>query len=412
MISKETVGNKVNQSSNALPLAALSSNLLELELLLRQEDDGSRAGEATAVVRHLRRSLDQITFLYGTARRLGQNLALHEVSRVLVDILCTQHCSFVVILLSEAELGPYVYHDMRGVKEPLRFLGEQCPLPLWGDLAHALVRRLDAEEPDYLVISDLAHSLRPKVEEFPWLERAGSMMIVPLRKDHVAMGALILGRPEANGFEDVEACTGLAEVAGAAAMALYNAKVRHELDACAGKLVGLQLFTRSLPITAPMCDLLVAIANNIADLLVGVEVFVLIRRKHLPEVTAGALMPHFVDLSWADLCILSNCPQPSADLLHTSLHRLVTWTIEAGQPLFLDPQPEYAAPEELYYNEAGQALLVPLNSGEEALGAVFAVSRDSTRLFNDHDLAMMRTMANMAAAIFKLRLAYPCGLTR
>jgi GAF domain-containing protein len=116
-------------------------------------------------------------------------------------------------------------------------------------------------------------------------------------------------------------------------------------------------------------------------------------------------MPHFINLPWTDLCILSNRPQPSGDLLHASLHRLVMWTIEAGQALFFNPQQEYAAPEDLYYNEAGQALLVPLSSGDDALGAIFAVSRDPSRHFDENDMVVVRTMANIVAAVIKLSLA-------
>jgi transcriptional regulator with GAF, ATPase, and Fis domain len=232
-------------------------------------------------------------------------------------------------------------------------------------------------------------------------------MIVPLRKDHIAMGALILGRRETDAFDDVESCAELIEIAGAAAMSLYNAQVRHELQDRADQLVGLQLFTRSLPITEPLCDLLVAMAAGIADLLVGVEVFVLIQRKHLPDLVNSVPQPHFINLPWTDLYILSNRPQPRADLLHISLHRLVMWTIEAGQALFFNPQQEYATPEDLYYNEAGQALLVPLSSGEDALGAILAVSRDASRHFDENDMVVVRTMANIAAAIIKLRLALP-----
>lgn len=394
----------MDQSSIVLPFASLSSNLQQLELLLRQGDLGGKSGDAIAVLRDLRRNLDQINFLYDTSRRLGQNLALREVLSLLVEILWRRQYGFVVILLGETELGPYVYHEMRGVTDPLRFLGKQCPLPLWGELAHALVRRLDPEEADYVIISDLANSARPKPQEFPWLEHEGSMMIVPLRKDHIAMGALILGRRETNGFDDVESCVELVEIAGAAAMSLYNAQVRHELQDRADQLVGLQLFTRSLPITDSLCDMLVATASGIADLLVGVEVFVLILRKQLPDLLSGGSLPHFINLPWTDLCILSNRPQPSGDLLHTSLHRLVMWTIEAGQALFFNPQQEYAAPEDLYYNEAGQALLVPLSSGDDALGAILAVSRDPSRHFNENDMVVVRTMANIAAAVIKLRL--------
>jgi hypothetical protein len=188
--------------------------------------------------------------------------------------------------------------------------------------------------------------------------------------------------------------------------------VRHELQDRADQLVGLQLFTRSLPIGAPLRELLVALATGIADLLVGVEVFVLILRRHLGGLEAEAAAegrpegpaPHFINLPWTDLYMLSNRAQPSADLLHAALYRLVMWTIEAGQALFFNPQGEYAAPEDLYYNEAGQALLVPLSSGEEALGAIFAVSRDPARHFDENDMVVVRTLANIAGAVVKLRI--------
>ena len=68
----------MDQSSTVLPLASLSSNLMQLEQLLRQGSLGGQSGEAFSVLRDLRRNLDQINFLYDTSRRLGQNLALRE----------------------------------------------------------------------------------------------------------------------------------------------------------------------------------------------------------------------------------------------------------------------------------------------------------------------------------------------
>lgn len=363
------------------------------------------AAEAPALLRDLRRCLDRISFLYNTSRRLEQNLGLREVLTLLVDILWQQQYNFVAILLGETELGPYVYYEMRGVVDPLRFLGKQCPLPLWGELAHALVRRLDPEEPDYLIINDIAQSGRPKPQEFPWLERSGSLMIVPLRKDHVAMGALMLGRREVNGFDNPDLCAELVEIAGMAAMALYNAQVRHELQERADQLVGLQLFTRALPIIGPVSELLQATAVGIADLLGGVEVFLLLNRKQLAGSVNCAQLTQFAGAQWRDLCVIGSRPQSGADVLPTSLYRLVMWTIEAGQPLFFNPQQEIGAPEDLYYNEAGRALVVPVSSGEEALGAIFAITRERARHFDENDMVVVRTMANIAAAVIKLNLA-------
>jgi len=395
-----------DQSSAVVPFAALSSNVLRLELLLHQsQQNGQADAEAISLLHELRRSLDQVSFLYDTSHRLVQNLPLRDVLALLMDTLWRRQYSFVVILLGETELGPYIYHEMRGVVDPLRFLGKQCPLPLWGELAHALVRRLDPQEPDYVVISDLANSSRPRPQEFPWLERDGSMMIVPLRKDHIAMGALILGRRSVDGFSDGESCAELVEIAGVAAMALYNAQVRHELQERADQLVGLQLFTRSLPAAGPTRDLLVTAAIGIADLLVNTEVFIMLLSKYCPALPAAAPVPHIVHLPWSDLCIVGSRSQPGADLLNVALYRLIGWTIEAGQALFFNPHQEYAAPEDLYYNEVGQAMLVPLSSGEDALGAIFTVSRDPSRHFDENDMVVTRTMANMVAALVKLNVA-------
>lgn len=395
-----------DQSSAVAPFAALSSNVLRLELLLHQSQQNGQAGaEAIALLHELRRSLDQVSFLYDTSHRLVQNLPLRDVLALLMDILWRRQYSFVVILLGETELGPYIYHEMRGVVDPLRFLGKQCPLPLWGELAHALVRRLDPQEPDYVVISDLAANSRPRPQEFPWLEREGSMMIVPLRKDHIAMGALILGRRSVDGFSDSESCAELVEIADVAAMALYNAQVRHELQERADQLVGLQLFTRSLPAAGPTLALLITAAMGIADLLVNTEVFIMLLSKRCPPLPATQPAPHVVHLPWSDLCIVGSRAQPGADLLNVALYRLIGWTIEAGQALFFNPHQEYATPEDLYYNEVGQAMLVPLSSGDDALGAVFAVSRDPSRHFDENDMVVTRTMANLVAALVKLNVA-------
>jgi uncharacterized protein YigA (DUF484 family) len=46
-------------------------------------------------------------------------------------------------------------------------------------------------------------------------------------------------------------------------------------------------------------------------------------------------------------------------------------------------------------------MLVPLSSGDEALGVIYAVSRDSERHFDETDMVATRTMANVAAALIK-----------
>jgi GAF domain-containing protein len=267
------------------------------------------------------------------------------------------------------------------------------------------VRRLDPDEPDYLIIDDIAGSRRPKVEEFPWLQRQGSLIIVPLRKESVAMGALMLGRQETHGFEDPELCAQLLEIAGSAAMTLYHAQVRQELQARADQLVGLQLFTRSLRVHEPLPTILDTILDGVSDLLNSKEVHLLLLRRELPENLLHPTSLRETRTAWTDLCVIGGTLQASQDsMLPVSLYRLVMWTIEAGQALFLNPHQEFAAPEGLYYNEVGRALLVPIASGEEAIGAIYVVAGDGHADFDENDMVVARTMANMAAAIIELTL--------
>lgn len=423
----------MNQTPSATPFAAVSDELVHLEQLLRAAQqtstdalasallsaNGKQADpeaaslstlqqlwpEALETVRDLRRRLDEISFLYDTTRRLTQNLPLNKVLDLIVDTLWHQQYSFIVVLLGETELGPYVYQEIRGVVDPLRFLGKQCPLPLWGELAHALVRRLNPDEDDYVIIPDLANDERPKPQEFPWLERQGSLMIIPLRKDNIAMGALLLGRRDPNSFDNGELCAELVEIAGSAAMALYHAQVRQELQERSDQLVGLQLFTRSLSPTGPIAGILTATIDGIADLLNNVHVFLLLLHRTFSEVRSIQPGENYLNIPWADLCVLTNRTSADMDFLKPSLYRLVMWTIEAGQPLFFDPQHESPAPEDLYYNEVGRALLVPVTSGEDALGAIFAVAPQGAADFDESDIVVVRTIANTAATMLRLALA-------
>ena len=88
--------------------------------------------------------------------------------------------------------------------------------------------------------------------------------------------------------------------------------------------------------------------------------------------------------------------------LPAGLYRLVMWTIEAGQALFFDPEKDFASPEDLYYNEVGRALLVPLTSGEAPLGAILAMAPAHDSNFDESDMVVTRTMANAAATVIRL----------
>lgn len=378
------------------PAAALSPGVSDGRL-----DRSAVLLRAMDTVQDLRRRLDRLSALYHTSRQLSSTFALQDVLTQIVDTFWQeQQYSFVVVLLGETELGPYIYREMRGVVDPRRFLGKQCPLPLWGELAHALVRRLDPNEPDYLVIADLAKSDHPRPQEFPWLQRQGTLMILPLRKDNVAIGALLIGRRETNGFDNPELCAALLEIAASAAAAVYHAQIQQDLEDRGDQLVGLQLYTKSLTEPTNLGDFLLTIANGTGDLLSNADAYVLLLRRMLrtPLVDADAW-----GVDWGDFFVVSNRGRPDFHAQQQAgLYRLATWTIESGQPLFLNPSDETGFPDDLYYNDAGRALLVPIVYGEETLGLIYAVAPEEASDFNEHDMVTLRTMANSAALAIEL----------
>lgn len=102
------------------------------------------------------------------------------------------------------------------------FWGRECPFPLWGVLARALISHLDPAEPDYLIVDNLFIEHRPLQEEFPWMKLEGSLIILPLRIQKTVTGALLLGRNEVNGFSDAALCEDYTEIAKSAVRCLFN----------------------------------------------------------------------------------------------------------------------------------------------------------------------------------------------
>lgn len=353
--------------------------------------------EMSAALHDLQRQIDRVLFLH-TISSTDDDLGLAEVISTMMDALWQrEQFAYGCIVLGESELGPYTYLDIRGVLEPRRYVGKKCPLPLWGELAHALVRRLDPEEPDYLVIDDIAATGRPTTEEFPWMPRDGSLIILPLRKETVAIGALILGKVQAIAFNDPELRMELVEFSDTLARAVIGAQTRQELDERAGQLVGLQLFTRSIAIPMSLHGLLATVIEGIAELMGAASVLFAFQRtrlqpqlRRLLEETPGARA--FQDFIGVGVVSID---EPMS--VFASLYPLFAWAIDAGQPLFFDPTQRVELPEDLYYNEVGQALIVPVAIGDVALGSLYIESSAAKSSFDEGDMIVLRTATNAIA---------------
>ena len=88
--------------------------------------------------------------------------------------------------------APFINMGIRGIDNPFGYVGQVCPLPLWGILAHTLVHRPEVGELDCAGIDDMGAEGRPLPEEFPWLPAEGSLLIIPLRGRGSTIGAAVL----------------------------------------------------------------------------------------------------------------------------------------------------------------------------------------------------------------------------
>jgi GAF domain-containing protein len=349
-------------------------------------------------VRELQRQVDRLLFLDGCMTLFVAPLPLSDVISRLMDALWQRNqLAFAALVLGESELGPYFYHDLRGMIDARRYLKKQCPLPLWGELAHALVRRLDPEEPDYLFIDNIAKTGRPTPTEFPWMPRNCSLIILPLRKETVAIGALILGGSSAEYFVDSELRLELAEFAAVAARSIISAQIEEELHERSGQLVGLQLFTRSIAATTSSHNLLAIIVDEIAELMGATSILMAFHDTlagpnllQLLMAAPGACTHQYL----AGIGAISN---DAPSVLLAKLHRLLVWTIDAGQSLFLDPSQPLESPENLYYNETGRALMTPITIGDHPLGALYIEASPNMPGYDEEDMVVLRTAMNAIA---------------
>ena len=78
--------------------------------------------------------------------------------------------------------------------------------------------------------------------------------------------------------------------------------------------------------------------------------------------------------------------------------RIIDWAMQAGQPIYYDPEDSEGSLERFYYNESGHALIVPIVRNERTQGAI-QVTTDGTRRFEEGDMIVLRTIANCAAII-------------
>ncbi len=356
-------------------------------------------------LRKLRQRIDQLNLLYDITSQLSDQISLNQVIELTMDAMWQKApLNFVVVILGDTELGPYHYQNMRGISDAWRFLGRGCPFPLWGLLARALIPHLDPDKPDYLIVDDMQTEQRPLPEEFPWMKREGSLMILPLRIQKAVSGALLLGRNEVEGFSNPELCEDYTEIAKSAARALQLAQAHQELQERISQLVGLQLFTRSMTNAKSFDEVIELLTQGVIEMAGKASVSIMFDPRFIHNhVHAGRLMQVIENFSSTanaiQIYVAPIYENQKPMELSTYIYRLVEWTMQAGQPIFYDPQESSESPEQFYYNESGRALLVPIVNNERTIGVIHVVAPDRLQPFNESDMVMLRTIANTTVMI-------------
>jgi GAF domain-containing protein len=371
-----------NQSTNATAessMGATTTSPLSSDILTTvQHSIDLHKQDLHLSSQRLQQRVRQLEILYAIANQYGEASSLDRVLTTAMDAVWQKaRLGFVVIILGETELGPYFYHSMRGVPNAWQYVQHPCPFPLWGILARALLPRLNPDEPDYLVVKNIAKENLPLPEEFPWLPRTGSLMILPLRVEKRASGAILLGSPLINAFADRELCVDYLAIAEQTAHMLQLTQMHHELNERAGQLLSLQLFTKSIAAAHNYDKLVDVLVEGIFEAMGRVGVSIIFNNQVWQRTTDGLQTPR-----------------------HHS-QRIIEWAMQAGQPIFYDPEDSEGSLERFYYNDSGHALVVPIVRNERTEGAIQITSDSQGRRFEEGDLIVLRTIANCAAIMLR-----------
>lgn len=325
----------------------------------------------------LQRRVHQLETLYTIANQYGETTSIDRVLASAMNAVWQKMAlQFVVVVLGESELGPYHYHAMRGVANAWQYVNNPCPFPLWGVLARALLPRLNPDEPDFFVVKNIAVDNLPLCEEFPWMPRAGSLMILPLRADKRARGAILLGSQRVDAFADETLCADYLAIAFQTTRVLELAQMNHELNERAGQLLSLQLFTKSIATAHSYAKLVDVLVEGIFEAMGRVGVTILVDGQSWHRELNGSTV------------------------LSEHGRRIIDWAMQAGQPIFYDPEDSEGSLERFYYNESGHALVVPILRNERTQGAI-QITTDGTQRFEEGDMIVLRTIANCAAIMLR-----------
>ena len=189
-----------------------------------------------------------------------------------------------------------------------------------------------------------------------------------------------------------------------AARALQLAQVHQELQERISQLVGLQLFTRSMTNAKSFDEVIELLTQGVIEMAGKATVHIMID----PQFTHDRLHtepPNQLVESFSSnpktfqIYVTSLYENQKSTELSAYIYRLIEWTMQAGQPVFYDPQVAGESLEQFYYNESGRALLVPIVNNERTIGVIHIVAPHRPQPFDESDMVMLHTIANTTVMI-------------
>jgi GAF domain-containing protein len=340
------------------------------------------------------------------SEQINQETSLTGVVHVAVEsIWQSADIDFVAVLLGEDELGPFRYIGLRGVENPLALIGQKSNLPLWGLLAQALVNHPHDNEPDYLMVRDIATEARPEPDEFPWSSRTGSLMIIPMRHSTKTLGAILIGSRIPNYLCSGSLCTYLYTIGKITTIAIQEAQTRQQSNRWVQQLISLQAFTRTIIRTYQADSVLVLLNNELLDLFGDVQIRIFLVGMHIGDGAKALAVPPLtteMQKGWPSLQLYAALPPTEEErqtLWSSEVMKLVKWVLAAEQPLFFNPADPLDDNADFYYRANGRGVLIPIGE-EKSVGVIYISAPTRVAPFEESDLIVMRTIANSAAIAF------------
>lgn len=338
----------------------------------------------------------RLQMLYQVTAQLNLETDLAGVMGVTLESLWqAMKVDLVAVILGEDELGPFHVSGIRGVEDPVGMLGQECPVPLWGVLAQALVHHPAKGEADYLVIHDIEAEKRPLPNEFPWPMTQGSLMIVPMRQAGKTLGAFLIGSRQLRYFMADPVCHYICAITGAASCAIQEAQARQQSSRWIKQLISLQSLTRTITRTRRLDSILTVLDTELHDLFGDVDIRIFLNRPAASGKHGVEPVSQTPPLLW----LYASTPMPNTEkeqLTSSALLELVHWVMQAEQPIFFEPTLHPANMTDFYYRSSGRGLMVPIGE-EKPEGVIYLNGPRRNAPFEESDLIVVRTIGNSIA---------------